>query len=48
MTVLSSAFFVLAILRKYDIYSTICIGLIVFRRCMMFTFDVRSIMKMEP
>ena len=48
MIVLSCVIFVLAILWKLEIYKTIIIVLIVFRRSIMFTFDVTSIMKKEP
>ena len=47
MIVLSCVIFVLAITRKCDTYSTVCIGLIVLRRSIMFIIDVRYIMKYE-
>ena len=47
MIVLSCVIFVLAITRKCDTYSTVCIGLIVFNRSIMFLLDVISIMKYD-
>ena len=47
MIVLSCVIFVLAIIRKCDTYSTVCIGLIVFNRSMLFLLDIISIMKYD-